>query len=92
MQGVFVPNAFTPNNDGVNDIFKPMVDGKLVKYRFAIYDRWGQVVMQTTDPDKGWNGKRGGVDQDTNMFIWFCTYQFAGEAVVTEKGTFLLIR
>ncbi len=92
MHGVFVPTAFTPNNDGKNDIFKPMVDGKLVQYRFAIYDRWGQVVLQTTDPEKGWNGKRGWVDQDTNIYVWVCTYQMAGEAVKTEKGTFLLIR
>ena len=92
MNGVFVPTAFTPNNDGLNDIFKPLVDGKLVQYRFTIYDRWGQVVLQTTDPGKGWNGKRGGVDQDTNMFVWVCTYQLAGEAIKTEKGTFLLIR
>jgi gliding motility-associated-like protein len=92
MHGVFVPGAFTPNNDGLNDIFKPMIDGKLVQYRFTIFDRWGQVVLQTTDPDKGWNGKRGGVDQDTHMYIWFCTYQFAGEAPKTEKGTFLLLR
>lgn len=92
MQGVFVPTAFTPNNDGLNDILKPMVDGKLAQYRFTIYDRWGQVVLQTTDPDKGWNGKRGGVDQDTNIYVWVCTYQFAGDAVKTDKGTFLLIR
>ena len=92
MHGIFVPTAFSPNNDGINDILKPMVDGKLVQYRFAIYDRWGQPVMETSDPEKGWNGKRGGVDQDTNMYIWFCTYQFAGETVNSQKGTFLLIR
>lgn len=92
MNGVFVPTAFTPNNDGKNDIFKPMIDGKLVQYRFTIYDRWGQPVLQTTDPDKGWNGKRGWIDQDSNLYVWVCTYQMLGEAVKTEKGTFLLIR
>jgi gliding motility-associated-like protein len=92
MNAVYVPSAFTPNNDGKNDIFKPLVDGKLLQYSFKIYDRWGQLVLQTTDPNKGWNGKRGGVDQDTNVYVWICTYQLEGEAAKTEKGTFLLIR
>ncbi|NOT51230.1 MAG: T9SS type B sorting domain-containing protein [Chitinophagaceae bacterium] len=92
MNAVYIPSAFTPNNDGKNDIFKPLVDGKLLQYSFKIYDRWGQLVMQTTDPAKGWNGKRSGVDQDTNIYVWICTYQLEGEPAKTEKGTFLLMR
>lgn len=92
MNAVFVPTAFTPNNDGLNDILKPLVDGKLLQYRFTIYDRWGQIVLQTTDPDKGWNGKRGGIDQASDIYVWVCTYQLTGEAATTQKGIVVLIR
>ncbi|HMU47424.1 MAG TPA: gliding motility-associated C-terminal domain-containing protein [Chitinophagaceae bacterium] len=92
MNAVYIPTAFTPNNDGKNDIFKPLIDGKLLQYRFRIYDRWGQLVLETTDPNKGWNGKRGSIDQDTNVYVWICAYQLEGQEAITDKGTFLLIR
>ena len=92
MHGVFVPTAFTPNNDGLNDIFKPLVDGKLVQYRFTIYNRWGQIVFQTREFKKGWDGTLHGLKMDSNIYIWVCTYQFAGEEIKTEKGTVAILR
>lgn len=92
MNAVFVPAAFTPNNDGLNDIFKPLVDGHLTQYKFVVYNRNGQIVFQTTDPSKGWNGTDRGYSYNTGVFVWICTYQLAGEPVKTEKGTVTLIR
>ena len=89
---VFIPNAFTPNNDGLNDIFKPLVDGHLLQYKFMIYDRNGQVVFQSNEPGKGWTGMKNGEPYNTGVFIWMCTYQLAGEQVKVEKGTVALIR
>jgi len=57
LSGVFIPNAFSPNNDGKNDIFKPMVFGNVSQYRFSIYNRWGEKIFETSDPQKGWDGK-----------------------------------
>ncbi len=52
----WLPNAFTPGDpDGVNDIYKPTVFG-VHKYQFLIFDRWGQQIFQTSDPEQGWNG------------------------------------
>lgn len=53
---VFIPNAFTPNGDGLNDVFKP-VNGNLDEYSFRVYNRWGLVVFETEDPEDFWQGE-----------------------------------
>ena len=52
---MYVPNTFTPNGDGKNDIFMPMVDG-ITEYEFTIYNRWGQAIFHTDDHKRGWDG------------------------------------
>src|SRR5207244_4038837 len=56
MKGLYVPNGFTPNNDGKNDVFKAMLFGPYKSFIFTIYNRWGAVVFSTTDPTRGWDG------------------------------------
>jgi len=51
----WIPNAFTPDGNSRNDVFKPVLYG-IKQYDFRIYDRWGNKVFETRDPDKGWNG------------------------------------
>lgn len=92
LQGFFIPNAFTPNNDGRNDIFKPMIFGRLQFYRFTIFNRFGEVVFQTTDINKGWDGTISGKIQNTESYVWVCTYQFDEEKPVEKKGTVTLVR
>ncbi len=92
MEGLYVPTAFTPNNDGKNDLFKPLLFGKILQYRFTIYNRWGEIIFETYEPSKGWNGTYNGVQLETNVFVWVCSYQLEGEESKTKKGTLLLIR
>jgi gliding motility-associated-like protein len=92
MYGVYLPTAFSPNGDGKNELFHPLIFGKIKKYHFAIYNRWGQTVFQTTEPNKAWDGKLAGVLQDPAIFIWTCTYQLEGSAERSQKGTVMLIR
>ena len=68
--GIFVPNAFTPNGDGVNDIFQPKGWG-IVQYVFEIYDRWGEKLFKTNEFSKGWDGTYQGklVSQD-DSYVW----------------------
>ena len=54
----FAPNAFTPNGDGQNDFFKPVIYG-IESYQLSIYDRWGREVFKTTSNSKGWDGRIG---------------------------------
>lgn len=92
LKGFFMPNAFTPNNDGKNDMIKPVLLGNVKQYRFSIYNRWGQLVFQATDLSKGWDGTYKGLNQDGDVFVWMCTYQFENEPTLNKKGTLLLIR
>jgi gliding motility-associated-like protein len=58
----YLPNAFTPNNDGHNDVFRIIVRGSVKLGRFSVFDRWGQIVFSTTNFSQGWDGTyRGSV-------------------------------
>lgn len=92
LTGFYISTAFTPNQDKVNDLFKPLLYGNIIKYSFNIYNRWGQPVFQTTDPTKGWDGNLQGEKQDMQVFAWICLYQLEGEKQEQRKGTVILIR
>jgi gliding motility-associated-like protein len=92
MQGFYVPNAFTPNNDGRNDLFKPMIFGNVVHYSLVIYNRFGQKVFESTDLTRGWDGNFHSRNSPGDIFIWSCVYQFAGGNVENKKGTVTLVR
>ena len=92
LQKVYIPNGFTPNNDGKNDLLKPIFLDIVKLVRFDIYNRWGQLVFHTTSLDKGWDGKVNGQAQASAVFVWVCSYQFPGQPVKTEKGVVTLIR
>lgn len=90
--GLYIPSAFTPNKDGKNDLFIPQVFGNLKQFKLTVYNRWGTVVFQTNDPQRGWDGMVNGFLQDNAVFVWVCSYQLEGLAPKTEKGTVTLIR
>jgi gliding motility-associated-like protein len=71
---------------------RPLLFGNVKSYRFTIYNRWGEIVFQTNELRKGWDGKFAGRLQQTGVFIWICNYQFEGAEDKTQKGTFTLIR
>lgn len=89
---VFVPTAFTPNGDGLNDIVKPVAAGiKRINY-FRIYNRWGQLVFQTSRNGHGWDGNIRGVPQGSNVFVWTVSATDYLDKPVFLKGTLTLIR
>lgn len=90
----YMPNAFTPNNDQRNDVFKPVVNGQLLQYRLTIFSRWGEKIFETTHVAQGWRGDWKGRLLDTGSYVWICTYQFAdsGQPVQTTKGFVTLVR
>lgn len=89
---VFVPTGFTPNNDGRNDVLRPIAAGmKNIEY-FSIYNRWGQLLFTTTINGKGWDGKVNGQLQSTGTFVWMVkATDYTGKAYF-EKGVVTLIR
>jgi gliding motility-associated-like protein len=92
IEGVFIPNAFSPNRDGKNDEFMPIMNADVKQFRFIVYDRWGRIVFQTTSLNKGWDGKVKDLPYDTGVFAWQCQYQLDGEEPTLKRGTVLLLR
>lgn len=90
--GLYVPSAFTPNDDGLNDVFRPVPIGmKSIKY-FKVYDRRGQLMFSTTIQNKGWDGKFKGAPQDSQVFVWIVEGVDYQGKVIFQKGTVTLIR
>ena len=89
---IYIPNAFTPNDDGNNDIFKPIVSGIIEEYKFSIYNRFGQLVFSSAKINNGWDGKIDGKPQDTGIFIWICAYKFLNEKKELKKGSVILLK
>lgn len=90
--GVYIPTAFTPNNDHLNDQFKARVYGMILSFRMRVYNRWGELVFETTDPMRGWDGKVKGTPSDSGVFVWQCSYHLQGASPEYRKGTVTLIR
>jgi gliding motility-associated-like protein len=90
---VYVPSAFTPNGDGLNDIFRAFVGEAVTDFNLLIYNRGGQLVFFGNDKNKGWDGKINGVIQPSQVYVWMIRYKILGD--VNErllKGTITLVR
>jgi gliding motility-associated-like protein len=92
LSGFYVPAGFTPNADGKNDVFRPLLFGNVKKYRFIVFNRWGNIVFESSELMKGWDGTIRGIKQASAVFIWSCTFQMENEPERTEKGTVVLVR
>jgi gliding motility-associated-like protein len=89
---VYVPTAFTPDNNGLNDYIKPIMLGiKEMKY-FRIYNRGGQLVYDYHPNEQGWDGKIGGLPQSTGVYVWMFQGLGWDKKIYTQKGTLALIR
>ncbi|MFZ9387529.1 MAG: PKD domain-containing protein [Chitinophagaceae bacterium] len=90
--GYYLPSAFTPNNDGLNDVARPYLIGMKGLKSFSVFNRWGQQVFHTRTYGEGWDGKFKGVDQATGVYIWVLEFFDGNDKLVTEKGTITVIR
>jgi len=88
---IFVPNIFSPNGDGANDIL--FVRGKgVAELKFFIYDRWGEKVFETTRLDVGWDGTFRGKVMNKAVFVYYLEATFIDGSEVTQKGDITLIK
>ena len=87
-----MPNAFTPNNDGNNDLIRPVFGNSMGDVNFIVFNRFGQKVFESVGQTKGWDGRIGGTQQPSGSYAYIIRYQNALGAPVVKKGTFLLIR
>jgi gliding motility-associated-like protein len=91
-----IPTAFTPNDDGVNDVFAPVFGTKcnqIDNYQLRIFNRWGAVVYENVHPNKGWNGIYNGMKGDVGTYMYEITYRnkHNGKKQV-KKGDFQLLQ
>lgn len=90
--GYYLPTAFTPNGDGLNDMAKPYLIGMQSLKNFSVYNRWGNRIFYSEKPGEGWNGKYKGEDQVTGAYVWLLQFYNAAGQLVTETGTIAIIR
>jgi gliding motility-associated-like protein len=90
---IFVPSAFTPDGDGLNDRIRPIIVGMKSLDFFRVYTRWGQLVYESNNPKLlGWDGNINGTPQKSEVYVYTAQATDYNNKVVVEKGTILLIR
>jgi gliding motility-associated-like protein len=90
--GLFVPNAFTPNGDGHNDVLKAIPVGMRSLSFFSVFSRPGQRVFFTTDASAGWDGRFNGRPQNSGVYVWMAEGIDLSGRRIDREGTVLLIR
>jgi gliding motility-associated-like protein len=95
-QVLAAPNAFTPNGDGLNDVFRPKIPGEISGYRFAVYNRWGQLIFETRERNKPWNGgqadSKGSSNGSSGTYTWICVFTDEAGKNIVRKGSVIVLR
>ena len=90
-----IPNAFTPNGDGVNDYFYPrqMLTRGMTTFSMNIYNRWGQLIYQTTSIDgRGWDGNFNNIQQPEGVYVYIIDATFQDGQTEHHQGNVTLLR
>ncbi len=89
---IWLPNVFTPNGDGRNDVFRILGNlGRIEGFGLSIYNRWGERVFHTSDKMQGWDGRHKGSEALMSTYVYMLEYSFEGKPFL-QKGNFVLIR
>lgn len=89
----YLPNVFSPNDDGYNDVFMPVFsESNFANYHLQIYDRWGNQVFATKDPAQSWDGKFKGKDCETGVYVCFITIETAFCRKTILKGDVSIVK
>ncbi|HHG84407.1 MAG TPA: gliding motility-associated C-terminal domain-containing protein, partial [Bacteroidetes bacterium] len=85
-------NVFSPNGDGVNDIFRPVSFSQINNVTLAIFDRWGKKLFETTDLNNGWNGTLEGKECPEGVYFWAVSYRGKSQESERMAGHLTLMR
>ena len=86
-----LPNAFSPNGDGVNDVFRP-VAYHIERFEISLYNRWGELVFAATNPDVGWNGEYRNQPAPMGVYVYYATITYQNGQTEQLKGNVTLVR
>jgi len=90
---LLIPTAFSPNGDGVNDIFRIAKYLNIEKLlSFVVYNRWGNLVYETSNIEEGWNGMYKGREQPLGVYVWYVKALDYDGNVIERKGNVTLLR
>jgi gliding motility-associated-like protein len=90
--GFYLPSAFTPNGDGLNDIIRPYLIGMKGLKSFSVFNRWGNLIFHSTTYGEGWDGTGHGDKQPPGVYVWVLEFYNENNTLVTERGILTLIR
>lgn len=88
---IFIPNAFTPNDDGVNDVFY-IPDANLSNFEFTVFDRWGNQTYQTVNPNFRWNGESKGRGVPEGTYVYLLVATNSKGATIKRSGHITVVR
>jgi gliding motility-associated-like protein len=91
---ILIPNAFSPNGDGLNDVLKPILKFGIVGFEFVqfeLFNRWGKKIFSSKNPNDAWDGKFNGEEQPTDSYYFYIRYRCNGDMKIV-KGDVVLIR
>ncbi len=89
---IWLPNVFTPNGDGINDVFRVLGNtGRMDGFKLSLFNRWGQLVFVTTDKYQGWDGTQKGNAALLGTYVYMLEYNIDGRPYL-QKGNFHLLR
>jgi gliding motility-associated-like protein len=89
---IYVPNVFTPNNDGLNDVLKPYFIGIKSLSFFTVYDRWGKKIYSTSSMKEGWSGSSAGKKLETGTYVWVLKAEDIVGKKYDLKGKVMIIK
>ena len=89
---IYAPNAFSPNDDGRNDVFLPFLDCQPVAFHLSIYDRWGSKAFESRDTRRGWDGKMRGKPAPAGLYAYLVEYEYGEGQKAREYGALYLLR
>jgi gliding motility-associated-like protein len=88
----FIPNAFSPNGDGINDIFRARYPCPVEEYYMIVYNRWGLKVFESNDINLGWDGRYNGEREQAEVYAFYVEYKPVGSAIkIAKKGNVTLL-
>jgi gliding motility-associated-like protein len=89
---ITVPTAFTPDNNLVNDLFRPVLSFTPVEYHLVITDRQNNILFESTDSQAQWDGTKNGSRLPEGVYLWFMTVKTPSGKTIKKSGTVALIR
>jgi gliding motility-associated-like protein len=88
---IYIPNAFTPNGDGKNDVL--LVYGYTIQsLRFSVFNQWGEKIFESANQATGWNGNYNGKPQPSGVYMYVCQITYRDGTTEVKKGSINLVR